>query len=38
LESCVFTVVNTNGTAGLEFVVLGEAVDTIVTGTPYPSP
>jgi hypothetical protein len=25
-------------TAGLEFVVLGEAVDTIVTGTPYPSP
>ncbi|MBW0011685.1 PE-PPE domain-containing protein, partial [Mycobacterium sp.] len=23
---------------GLEFVVLGEAVDTIVTGTPYPSP
>lgn len=25
-------------TAGLEFVVLGEAVDSIVTGTPYPSP
>jgi hypothetical protein len=25
-------------TAGLEFVVLGEAADTIVTGTPYPSP
>jgi hypothetical protein len=25
-------------TAGLEFVVLSEAVDTIVTGTPYPSP
>jgi hypothetical protein len=24
--------------AGLEFVVLGEAVDSIVTGTPYPSP
>jgi hypothetical protein len=24
--------------AGLEVVTLGEAVDTIVTGTPYPSP
>jgi hypothetical protein len=25
-------------TGGLEFVVLGEAIDSIVTATPYPTP